>query len=64
MEDEQIVGLYWVRDESAIRETAAKYGNYCFCVAYTILNDKHDAEECVNDTYLDAWKVIPPQSTV
>lgn len=60
MEDKHIVELYWARNESAIQETATKYGNYCFSIAYTILNDRPDAEECVNDTYLDAWKVIPP----
>lgn len=60
MEDKHIVELYWVRNESAIQETATKYGNYCFSIAYTILNDKQEAEECVNDTYFDAWNVIPP----
>lgn len=60
MEDKHIVELYWARNESAIQETATKYGNYCFSIAYTILNDRPDAEECVNDTYLDVWKVIPP----
>lgn len=60
MEDKHIVELYWARNETAIQETATKYGNYCFSIAYTILNDRPEAEECVNDTYFDAWKVIPP----
>lgn len=60
MDDDQIVELYWARSESAIEETAAKYGGYCHSIAYNILYDKEDAEECVNDTYLDAWNTMPP----
>lgn len=60
MEDKQIVGLYWAREESAIHETAVKYGNYCHSIAYNILRDQQDAEESVNDTYVDAWNTIPP----
>ncbi len=61
MDDERIVELYWQRNESAISETKTKYGNYCYSVAYRILNNNEDAEECENDTYLEAWKTIPPQ---
>ncbi len=60
MEDKQIVALYWAREESAIRETAEKYGSYCHSIAYTILQDQQDAQECVNDTYMDAWNAMPP----
>lgn len=60
MEDQQIVALYWAREEAAIRETAAKYGGYCHSIAYGILQDKQDAEESVNDTWLDAWEAMPP----
>lgn len=60
MDDAQIVGLYWQRDESAITETAAKYGSYCYAIAHRILGNDGDAEESVNDTYLDAWNSIPP----
>ena len=35
MEDNQIVDLYWARNESAITETASKYGKYCYCLLYT-----------------------------
>lgn len=61
MDDKRIVELYWQRDESAIAETQKKYGKYCYSVAYNILGHHHDAEECVNDTYLKAWNSIPPQ---
>lgn len=59
MEDEQIVALYWDRNEDAIRETAQKYGSYLSKIAYNILSDREDSEECVNDTYLKAWNSMP-----
>lgn len=59
MEDKKIVDLYWQRDEEAIPETAAKYGSYCRIIAYNILADDEDAEECVNDTWLGAWNSMP-----
>lgn len=60
MTDEKIVELYWNRDEAAVRETQSKYGNYLTKIAYNILADLEDARETVNDTYLGAWKSIPP----
>ena len=60
MEDERIVELFWMRSEKAITETSAKYGKYCYFVAYNILSSAEDAEESVNDTYLDAWNSMPP----
>lgn len=60
MEDTQIVSLYWARNEDALAETAAKYGRYCFQIAYNILSSREDADESVNDTYLSAWERIPP----
>ncbi|WP_343210653.1 sigma-70 family RNA polymerase sigma factor [Anaerolentibacter hominis] len=60
MDDRQIVELYWERSESAISETADKYGRYCHCISYNILHSNADAEECVNDTYLGAWNAMPP----
>lgn len=61
MEDMQIVELYWMRDDAAIPETASKYGKYCHYIAYRILQDECDSEECVNDTYLHTWNSIPPR---
>ena len=61
MTDEQIIDLYWRRDEAAISQTAAKYGPYCYAIAYSILSTAQDSEECVNDTYLRAWESMPPQ---
>lgn len=61
MEDKHIVELYLNRSESAISETAAKYGGYCYSIAYNILTNYEDAEESVSDTYLAAWNAIPPR---
>ena len=61
MEDERIVALYFARDEQAIRETAMKYGSYCYGVAYNILHSHEDSEECLNDTWSGAWCAIPPE---
>ncbi len=58
--DEQIIELYWQRDEIAIHKTDAKYGKMIFRIAYNILYDKADCEECKNDTYLRIWNNIPP----
>lgn len=60
MDDRKIVDLYWQRNEKAIYETKIKYQNYCYSIAYNILNNATDAEESVNDTYFDAWHSIPP----
>ena len=61
MEDSNIITLFFNRDEQAILETQKKYEKYCYSIAYRVLNNREDAEECVNDTYLTAWNVIPPQ---
>ena len=61
MEDKKIIQLYFERSETAIAETATKYGKLCHTIAYNILYNEEDTQECVNDTYLKAWEVIPPQ---
>ncbi|MBQ8497292.1 MAG: sigma-70 family RNA polymerase sigma factor [Clostridia bacterium] len=60
MDDEKIIELYFARKEEAITQTKTKYGRYCHTIAYNVLHNDEDAEECVNDTYLDAWQSIPP----
>ena len=60
MEDREIVTLFWQRDERALQAAADKYGGYCRAVARNILADEQDAEECLNDTWLNAWNSIPP----
>ena len=58
--DERIIDLYYTRQESAIEETARKYGSYLLTISRNILRDPEDSEECVNDTYWKTWNTIPP----
>ena len=60
MEDERIIRLYFLRDESALEHTAEKYGAKLRSVSFGITSDEQTAEECENDTYLKAWNSIPP----
>ncbi len=59
--DEQIIDLYFAREERAIAETDKKYSTYLHTVAYNILFNEQDAEECLQDTYLRTWNAIPPE---
>lgn len=58
--DEEIIDLYWSRDERAIIATDDKYRQFLFAIAYNIVHDNLDCEECLNDTYLGTWNRIPP----
>lgn len=60
MEDSAIVTLYWQRSEQAIAESDTKYGPYCGHIAYGLLQNSEDAQECVSDTWLAAWNAMPP----
>lgn len=61
MTDAQIIALFWDRDEEAIRQTHAVYGQRLHRLADQILRSPQDSEESVSDTYLKAWETIPPQ---
>ena len=61
MTDEEIITLYWQRDELAIRETDNSYGRMLKSLALRIVHDLMESEECLQDTYLKAWDTIPPQ---
>lgn len=60
MDDNDIIELFWQRDERAAEETAKKYTGYCRAIAAQILRSPEDAEEAVNETWFSAWKSIPP----
>lgn len=60
MEDSTIINLYFDRSEKAIEESRSKYGRYCSVIANNILHSSEDTEECVNDTWFNAWNSIPP----
>lgn len=60
LSDEALVQLYWLRDEAAITETDRKYRKFLLSLAYSLVYDRQDCEECLNDTYLGTWNAIPP----
>lgn len=60
MEDENIIELFWQRDEKAIELSQERHGTACFSMANRILNNVEDSEECVNDTWLHSWNAMPP----
>ena len=60
MEDEKIIDLFFERSEQGIRELDNKYGKIFYSLSYNIVNNRQDAEECVNDAYLGAWNAMPP----
>ena len=62
MKDVDIIKLYFARSEKAIEETNIKYGVYCNTIAFNILCNSQDSEECVNDTYLKTWNTVPPKN--
>lgn len=61
MEDTEIIDLFWQRSEQAIAELSGKYSGYCFKIAWNLLENREDVEECLNDTWFAAWSHIPPQ---
>ena len=61
MSDEEIIELYFQRDEAAVSATSDRYGPYCYSIAHRILHSAEDAWECVNDTWLRVWNCVPPQ---
>ena len=60
LDDNQIIELYLLRNEEAIRRTTEKYGSRLHSLTYGIVRDRQTAEECENDTYMEAWNTIPP----
>lgn len=61
MEDANIIALFFERNEQAVQETDTAYGRKLYALSNRILNSRQDAEESVNDTYMETWKTIPPQ---
>ncbi len=61
MEDKQIVRMFLDGEQKAIQELDKKYNRFCFKIAWNILNNREDSEECVNDTWFRTWNYIPPK---
>lgn len=61
MDDNTIVELLSERSEQGIAELSEKYGALCRRIAFHILKNRLDAEECVNDVFLAVWNTVPPE---
>ena len=60
MDDSEIIQLLFDRDETGLKAASEKYRSYCMKIAENITGSREDAEECVNDAYMKAWELIPP----
>ena len=60
MNDDEIINLFLKRDENGIIELSTKYHPYCYKIAWNLLANREDAEECLNDTWFSVWSQIPP----
>lgn len=61
MTDEQILAMFFARDEQVVRAVEKQYGAYCRQVAGQILHCREDVQDCINETWLRAWRAIPPR---
>ena len=61
MDDAQIIALFFERNQQAVKETDRAYGRKLYVLSNNILKNRQDAEESVSDTYMEAWKTIPPK---
>ncbi len=61
LNDNRIIDLFFERSEQAITELSGAYGVLCNNIAFHILGNAQDAEECVNDAYLGVWNTVPPK---
>lgn len=60
MEDKMILTLLLNRDQDAIPALKNHFGKRIYLTALNILGCVRDAQECLNDTLLALWNVIPP----
>ena len=57
---EQILDMYFDRNQQAVSATSQMYGAKLTRFADTMIAHE-DALECVNDTYIAAWNKMPPE---
>ena len=60
MTDQELIELFFARSERAIAEVTDQYGALCRGIAYGVLENRQDSEECVSDSMLKLWNSIPP----
>ena len=62
MDDKRIIELFFERKESAVKEISVKYGRLCRKIAFEILRNEQDTEECISTAYVKLWNNIPPKN--
>lgn len=60
--DGALVQLFDTDPEGALSELSRRYRGYCYRIAYSILKNREDAEECVSDVLLHCWERFPQAS--
>ena len=60
-EDEKIIRKFENRDESGLSDVTERYGAYLKKIAQNILGNREDAEEALDDSFLQVWNAIPPE---
>lgn len=60
MTDQLLIDLYFARDKRAVAETKEKYGAWCAAIAWRLLRDSRDVEECLSDCALAVWNAFRP----
>lgn len=61
MTDQQILSLYAARSHEATAAMQRQYGDYCSAIVGRILADPRDAEECLNDLWMQVWVALEHQ---
>jgi RNA polymerase sigma-70 factor (ECF subfamily) len=59
VDERAVINLLEERSEEAISELSRLYGSLLLSLARSIVGNREDAEECVNDAYLTIWNTVP-----
>lgn len=60
--DSDITELLLARDEDGIAYLRGRHGRLGMQIAYNILHDEGDAEECLSDALHALWEQVPPNT--
>ena len=62
--ESEMISLLRAHDQRALELLQQKYGALISRLAFNVLRDRRDAEECANDVMLELWRSFPPQGEV
>ena len=60
MDDKELIELFFERSEQAISALEQCHGAAAKALAFNVLGDMRDAEECLSDGLLAVWNTVPP----